>query len=118
MRQPCQAVHSYMALYGNGVSFTMRPPVASRAKASWHISETSVLGDASLRRAGRASTQKGKHYHRAVRGGMNRGKRSAVERNNREAQENRTEANITSGVPGGKTAMRHENPTAAYSGAL
>jgi hypothetical protein len=49
---------------------------------------------------------------------MNRGKRSAVERNNREAKEKRTEANITSGVPEGKTAMRHENPAAAYPGAL
>ena len=49
---------------------------------------------------------------------MNRGKRSVVERNNREAKEKRTEANITSGVPGGNTAMRPENPTAAYPGAL
>jgi hypothetical protein len=49
---------------------------------------------------------------------MNRGKRSAVEYNNRETKEQRTEANITSGVPGGNTAMRHKNPAAACPGAL
>ena len=61
MRQPCQAVDSYMTLYGNCVSLTMRSLAASRVKASGHISETSMPGDASLRRAERASTQNGKH---------------------------------------------------------